>query len=64
MVFRRYHIYLVRLILFFRLSGRPPFESEDEDEMFKDIITNQVEFPINCWKYVSTSAKDFVSKLL
>lgn len=32
--------------------------------MFRDIITNRVEFPLHCWKYVSTSAKDFVSKLL
>lgn len=48
----------------FRLSGRSPFESDDEDELFKRIKLSKVEFPPQYWKYISTSAKDFINKLL
>jgi serine/threonine protein kinase len=47
-----------------RLSGKTPFEAEDEKELFHRIKNAKIEFPDQQWKYISCSAKDFILRLL
>jgi serine/threonine protein kinase len=51
-------------MLAFRLSGKAPFESEDERLLFEKIKKSKIEFPEQQWKYISCSAKDFILRLL
>ena len=52
------------VITYILLSGRPPFESDDESVLFDMIKYGKIEFPALQWKYISCSGKDFVLKLL
>lgn len=59
---------IILYIMFFfslcRLSGKSPFEAEDEGELYARIKSGNIQFTDNSWNYVSTSAKDLICKLL
>lgn len=46
------------------MSGKSPFEAEDEGELYAHIKKGSIQFNDNSWNYVSTSAKDLICKLL
>jgi calcium-dependent protein kinase len=46
------------------LSGKPPFEADDEKQLFEKIKGGRIDFPESQWKYISCSAKDFILRLL
>ncbi len=57
-----YGIWSVNLII--SLCGFTPFWSECLPEVFEKIMHGTVEFYSPHWEFVSTEAKDFISKLL
>jgi serine/threonine protein kinase len=63
LVTRSYHLYPVQQYVF-RLSGKPPFEADDDASLFEKIKQGRIEFPDRQWKYISCSAKDFILRLL
>jgi serine/threonine protein kinase len=44
------------------LVGRPPFEAEDRDETYKNILLGEIHYPPNI--YISPEAKDFIARVL
>jgi calcium-dependent protein kinase len=46
------------------LSGYPPFDGNNEDEIIKSITTQKVEFKEEVWKFISEEAQDLIKKLL
>jgi calcium-dependent protein kinase len=52
------------VILFIMLSGYPPFDGKNNNEIFNKIIKMQFDFSKPVWEGVSSHAKDLVSKLL
>ena len=52
------------VILYIMLCGDPPFDGDDDDQIYKSIIKGKVEFNQNIWSEVSNEAKDLIKKLL
>ncbi|BFI10458.1 calcium-dependent protein kinase [Marchantia polymorpha subsp. ruderalis] len=52
------------VILYILLSGIPPFWAENEDAIFKLILTSDVVFMSETWKSISLPAKDLIQKML
>jgi len=52
------------VILYILLCGYPPFDSEDEDEMDRNICLGVYDFDEEDWSQISPSAKDLVNKCL
>lgn len=52
------------IVLFILLGGYPPFYSESEPELFKQIRKGHFSFNDPAWDGISFSAKDLISKLL
>ena len=52
------------VILYVMLSGEPPFYGDDDDEIYKKILTEEVQFNQKEWENISDEAKDLVKKLL
>lgn len=52
------------VITYILLSGKPPFEADDDASLFEKIKQGRIEFPDRQWKYISCSAKDFILRLL
>ncbi len=48
------------ILIYEMLTGGPPFEDENQMELYKKIVKGQFTFP----SYVSATAKDLISKLL
>jgi protein kinase A len=48
------------ILIYEMLTGGPPFEDENQMELYKKIVKGQFTFP----SYVSANAKDLISKLL
>ena len=47
-----------------RLCGYPPFSSDNDVIMYRQILRGKFDFPSPEWDHVSQDAKDFISKLL
>lgn len=51
--------------MYMLLSGVPPFDGVDDDEIMKNSVKGEYEFaPEENWKSVSRQAKDLISKML
>ena len=57
-------IWSLGVILFVFLCGYPPFEGDNNKEIFRNVIKQQLTFDPADWDRVSDSAKDLVSKML
>lgn len=51
-------------MLYILLSGQPPFYDDDNFVLFEKIKKCKYDLTSGPWKFVSTEAKDFISKLL
>jgi calcium-dependent protein kinase len=51
-------------ILYALLSGSLPFDHDNQKEIIKMTLENPLIFDLPCWKKVSDSAKDLITKLL
>jgi len=54
----------IGVITYILLCGFPPFYNENLPELFEQIMSADYDFPIDYWKDISETAKDFIRKLL
>lgn len=52
------------VVLFMLLSGNPPFEGQDQEDILDAIRAANLSFDARCWVAVSTEARDLVTQLL
>jgi calcium-dependent protein kinase len=45
-------------------AARPPFWSEDDDEVFDQILAGDYNFDAPVWRNISSSAKDLIRKMM
>ena len=57
-------VWSLGVILFVFLCGYPPFEGDDNKEIFRNVLKSPLEFDPEDWNIVSVQAKDLVSKML
>ncbi|KAL6044895.1 Calcium/calmodulin-dependent protein kinase type IV [Balamuthia mandrillaris] len=57
-------MWAVGVILYILLCGYPPFYSEDDDEVFDQILEGEYDYPSPHWDKISESAKDLINHLL
>ena len=57
-------IWSLGIILYVFLCGYPPFEGDNNKEIFKNVLKSKLEFDPADWDTVSDEAKDLVSKML
>ncbi|XP_034890575.1 calcium-dependent protein kinase 28 [Populus alba] len=57
-------VWSIGVITYILLCGRRPFWDKTEDGIFKEVLRNKPDFLRKPWPTISTSAKDFVQKLL
>mmetsp|Transcript_17310 Transcript_17310/g.20067 ORF Transcript_17310/g.20067 Transcript_17310/m.20067 type:complete len:91 (+) Transcript_17310:164-436(+) len=54
----------IGIMTYYMLAGDPPFNNENNSELFDAIITSPVLYPKKTWQHVSSDCIDFVQKLL
>ena len=52
------------VILFVFLCGYPPFEGDNNKEIFKNVLKTPLTFDPVDWDRVSDAAKDLITKML
>lgn len=52
------------VLFYITLSGQFPFCGNTDDEYYKNVIEQELEFPDEDWKHISEEAKDFLRGLL
>ena len=52
------------VILFVFLCGSPPFEGDENKEIFKNVLKTDLTFDPADWDRVSKEAKDLITKML
>lgn len=57
-------IWSVGVLMYFMLSGRPPFDGDSKKEIYVKILTADYSFEDVVWQTVSAKAKDLIRKLL
>eukprot|EP00347_Sterkiella_histriomuscorum_P016684 403352253 len=57
-------IWSLGVILFILLCGYPPFEGDNNKEIFKNVLKQNLEFDPSDWSEISNEAKDLISKML
>ena len=57
-------IWSAGVILYFLLSGEPPFNGANDREIYKAISKMIYQFPFNKWKKISKNAMDLIEKCL
>ncbi|KAL0928226.1 hypothetical protein M5K25_000098 [Dendrobium thyrsiflorum] len=57
-------VWSIGVITYILLCGRRPFWDKTEDGIFREVLKNKPDFKKKPWPSISTSAKDFVQKLL
>jgi calcium-dependent protein kinase len=61
---KRCDVWSLGVILFVFLCGYPPFEGDNNKEIFKNVLKQELTFDPADWTTVSKEAKDLVSKML
>ena len=61
---KRCDVWSLGVILFVFLCGYPPFEGDNNKEIFKNVLKQDLVFDPADWTSVSKEAKDLVSKML
>ena len=59
-----YILWIPFILLIYSLCGYPPFSSDNDVTMYRQILRGKIDFPSPEWDHVSDAAKDFISKLL
>jgi len=54
----------VGVILYILLSGRPPFDGNDDREIVKNVRTGQYSLTTPEWRGISKEAIDMIKKML
>ena len=57
-------IWSAGIILYILLCGYPPFNGNDDDEIFESIKKRKFVYPDSEWAHVSNEAKDLINKML
>ncbi|KAK2664185.1 hypothetical protein Ddye_002759 [Dipteronia dyeriana] len=57
-------IWSAGVILYILLSGVPPFWGENEQGIFDAVLRGHIDFSSDPWPSISSSAKDFVKKMM
>jgi len=57
-------IWSLGVILYVFLCGYPPFEGDNNKEIFRNVLKQRLQFDPAEWSTISDSAKDLVSKML
>ena len=57
-------VWSLGVILFVFLCGYPPFEGDNNKEIFRNVLKQPLQFDPADWNTISSSAKDLVSKML
>ena len=57
-------IWSLGIILFILLCGYPPFEGDNNKEIFKNVLKQKLKFEDKDWKNISAEAKDLITKML
>ncbi|XP_051215824.1 calcium-dependent protein kinase 18 isoform X2 [Lolium perenne] len=57
-------VWSIGVITYILLCGRRPFWDKTEDGIFKEVLKNKPDFVRKPWTNITSSAKDFVQKLL
>lgn len=57
-------VWSLGVILYVFLCGYPPFEGDNNKEIFKNVLKSKLEFDPVDWDHISDEAKDLVSKML
>ena len=57
-------IWSIGVIMFILLSGSPPFNGNDDDEILKMVKKGEYYLEGRTWNYISKNAKDLLKKML
>ncbi|KAF6159207.1 hypothetical protein GIB67_022886 [Kingdonia uniflora] len=57
-------VWSIGVITYILLCGRRPFWDKTEDGIFREVLKNKPDFRRKPWPSISSSAKDFIQKLL
>eukprot|EP01111_Echinosteliopsis_oligospora_P018299 TRINITY_DN8296_c0_g1_i1.p1 TRINITY_DN8296_c0_g1~~TRINITY_DN8296_c0_g1_i1.p1 ORF type:complete len:259 (+),score=50.44 TRINITY_DN8296_c0_g1_i1:389-1165(+) len=58
-------IWSVGVLLYILLCGFPPFYDEDQEKLIEYLSHDPIlEFPYECWRHVSSEAKDLIGRML
>jgi len=57
-------IWSLGVILYIMLCGYPPFEGDNNKEIFKRVLQQKLEFDPEDWTKISDEAKDLISRML
>jgi len=57
-------IWSLGIILYIFLCGYPPFEGDNNKEIFKNVLGQELKFDPVDWKDISSDAKTLVTKML
>lgn len=57
-------LWSIGVIMYILLTGSPPFNGEDEDEIIKSVLIGKYDTTLDTYKTLSNNAKDLITKLL
>ena len=57
-------VWSLGVILYIMLCGYPPFEGDNNKEIFKRVLQQKLEFDPEDWTQISDEAKDLITKML